>query len=101
MTLPIAGTSLMLMEPYVTARSFSTPCALLALAGMLEFLLPRFEYGDWQTRQRRGLLLCCAALAGAAVMHPLMAAYAFGSVILLGAVVSPSRLVRVWGTIAL
>ena len=26
MTLPIAGTSLMLMDPYVTARSLSTPC---------------------------------------------------------------------------
>jgi hypothetical protein len=42
MTLPIAGTSLMLMDPYVTARSLSTPCALLALVGAMEFLLPQF-----------------------------------------------------------
>jgi len=99
MTLPVAGTSLMLMDPYVTARSLSTPCALLALVGALEFLRPRFEMEE---RSRwRGLVLCCGALAGAGVMHPLMGAYAFGLVLLLGAVMSPSRLVRVWGTAGL
>jgi hypothetical protein len=102
MTLPIAGTSLMLMDPYVTARSLSTPCALLALVGALEFLLPQFEIDDEQKRERwRGLVMCCGALTGAAVMHPLMAAYALGSVLLLGAVLSSSRLVRVWGTMGL
>jgi hypothetical protein len=101
MTLPIAGTSLMLMDPYVTARSFSTPCALLALAGALEFLLPQFELEDWQARQRRGLFVCCAALAVAAVMHPLMAAYAFGSVVLLSTITSSNRLVRIWGTLGI
>jgi hypothetical protein len=35
------------------------------------------------------------------MMHPLMAAYAFGSVLLLGALLSSSQLVRVWGTIGL
>ena len=34
-------------------------------------------------------------------MHPLMAAYALGSVLLLGAVMSSSGLVRVWGTAGL
>jgi len=102
MTLPIAGTSLMLMDPYVTARSVSTPCALLALVGAMEFLLPQFEVDDEPAGQRwRGAALCCGALAGAGVMHPLMAAYAFGSVLLLGALLSPSRLVRVWGTVGL
>jgi hypothetical protein len=102
MTLPIAGTSLMLMDPYVTARSLSTPCALLALVGAMEFLLPQFEMDDEPTRQRwRGAALCCGALAGAGVMHPLMATYALGSVLLLGALLSPSRLVRVWGTVGL
>ncbi|WP_433983271.1 hypothetical protein RBB78_17865 [Tunturiibacter empetritectus] len=43
LTIPIAGTSLMLMDPYVTARSISTPCALLALVGTLRFLSPQFE----------------------------------------------------------
>ncbi len=101
MTLPIAGTSLMLMDPYVTARSLSTPLALLALAGALEFLRPQFEMEEGRTRQWRGLALCCGALAGAAVMHPLMAAYALGSVLLLGAMLSQSRTVRVWGTVGL
>jgi hypothetical protein len=100
MTLPVAGTSLMLMDPYVTARSVSTPLGLLALVGALEFLLPQFEIGEG-TDRRRGLVLCCAALAGAGVMHPLMGAYALGSVLLLGAAMSPSRVMRVWGTVGL
>jgi hypothetical protein len=102
LTMPIAGTSLMLMDPYVTARSLSTPCALLALVGALAFLLPQFEIDDEPTREQGwGLGLCCGALAGAATMHPLMAAYALGSVLLLGAVLSSRRLVRVWGTVGL
>jgi hypothetical protein len=101
MTLPIAGTSLMLMDPYVTARSVSTPLALLALVGALEFLLPQFENGEGMTDPRRGLVLCCAALAGAGVMHPLMGAYAVGSVMLLGVALSSSRAVRVWGAVGL
>jgi hypothetical protein len=100
-TLPIAGTSLMLMDPYVTARSLSTPCALLALVGVLEFLQPQFEMEDQQTSRWWGFALCLGALAAAAVMHPLMAAYALGSVLLLGTVLSRSRSVRVWGTAGL
>jgi hypothetical protein len=46
-------------------------------------------------------VLCCGALIGAAVMHPLMAAYALGSVLLLGASLSQSRMARVWGTVGL
>lgn len=99
-TLPIAGTSLMLMDPYVTARSVSTPCALLALVGAMEFLFPQFEIDDGRER-RWGLALCFGALAGAAVMHPLMAAYALGSVLLLVTILSLSGLVRVWGTVGL
>lgn len=98
MTLPIAGTSLMLMDSYVTARSISTPCVLLALVGMVEFMLPR------DSRRWRALALCVAALAMAAVMHPLMAAYGFGCVLVLGCVLSSDRWLRVsgsawlWGT---
>lgn len=99
MTLPIAGTSLMLMDPYVTARSVSTPLVLLALAGALEFLLPKFKIED--EREWRGLVLCCAALAGAGTMHPLMAGYGLGSVLLLGAALPASRMARVWGTAGL
>ena len=102
MTMPIAGTSLMLMDPYVTARSLSTPCALLALVGALEFLLPQFESDDGETPHRwRGMALCCGALSGAAVMHPLMAGYALGSVLLLGALLSSIRLVQRWGAVML
>ncbi|WP_353068775.1 hypothetical protein RBB75_17095 [Tunturibacter empetritectus] len=98
LTIPIAGTSLMLMDPYVTARSLSTPCALLALVGALQFFSPQFEM---EGERRRGLALCCGALMGAAMMHPLMGAYALGSVLVLGAEMSASRLVRVWGTVGL
>jgi len=102
-TLPIAGTSLMLMDPYVTARSFSTPFALLALVGALEFLLPQEQVGSGvrSGSQWQSLLLCCVALAGAAAMHPLMGAYAFGCVVVLGCVMSPRRWVQVWGTVGL
>jgi hypothetical protein len=86
----------------VTARSLSTPLALLALVGAVEFLLPQFEMEDGQTGWRwRGLALCCVSLAGAGAMHPLMAAYALGSVLLLAALRSSSRVMRVWGTVGL
>jgi len=98
LTIPIAGTSLMLMDPYVTARSISTPCALLALVGALQFLSPQFET---ERERRQGLALCCAALMAAAMMHPLMGAYALGSVLVLGTTLWPSRLVRIWGTAGL
>jgi hypothetical protein len=102
MTLPIAGTSLMLMDPYVTARSLSTPCVLLALVGALKFVLPQFEMEeDTAGDRRRGLALCCAGVAGAGMMHPLMAAYGLGGVLLVGAVLSQSRKVRVWSTAGL
>lgn len=98
MTLPIAGTALMLMDRYVTARSISTPCALLALEGALAFLM-----SDDATRAQRmrGLALCGGALAVAAMVHPLMAADAMGCVLVLGCVSSGNRRVRVWGTFGL
>jgi hypothetical protein len=59
-TLPIAGTTLMLMDPYVTARSLSTPLSLFALAAAIDH--------HWITT---ALLVLLTAL-----MHPLMASYA-------------------------
>lgn len=59
-TLPIAGTSLFLMDPYVTARSFSTPLSLFALAAVLD------------SRWIRALLLLALTL----LLHPLMGLYA-------------------------
>lgn len=97
-TLPIAGTSLMLMDPYVTARSISTPCVLLALAGVLEFFLP----GDGNPARRwRALALGCVAMTLAAAMHPLMAAYGLGCVLVLVCDLSPIEKIRIWGTAGL
>lgn len=98
LALPIAGTSIYLMDQYVTARSLSTPCGLLALVG-LEVFLSSQESG--RTRRWQGLVLCCGALAVAAAMHLLMAAYAFGYVLVLGSQLSEKRAVRTWGTIGL
>jgi len=71
------------MDPYVTARSISTPCALLALVGALAFLLPQDEM---RGRRWRGLALCCGSLVIAALVHPLMAGYALACVLALGCV---------------
>ena len=81
LTMPIAGTSLLLMDPYVTARSVSTPLTLLALAWALEAI----------EGSRRGAVLCGFALLMAFV-HPLMATYALAAVVVLVVV---SR--RGWG----
>jgi len=59
-TLPVAGTALFVMDPYVTARSFSTPLSLLALHAAIHRAWPRT------------LVLLLLATA----VHPLMGAYA-------------------------
>lgn len=55
--LPIAGTSLYLADPYLTARSLSTPLLLLGLV--------------WMMRGRVQATLLC--LVAAAAVHPIMA----------------------------
>ena len=79
-TLPVAGTSLSLMDPYVTARSFSTPLTLFALASVLA-----------ERWTQSALWLALAAL-----LHPLMAAYAFMALV---TVVLTKR--RLWRSLAL
>jgi hypothetical protein len=59
LTMPAAYTGLLLMDPYVTARSFSTPLTVFVLAGFLAC-----RYG-----------LAMLALALTAVIHPQMAVY--------------------------
>lgn len=71
-SLPIAGTSLLLMDPYVTARSLSTPLSLLAIAFALD-----------TTLTPRPLLWSALYLILAAAFHPLMAAYAFAFILVL------------------
>jgi hypothetical protein len=62
LTLPVAGTAIFFSDPYLTARSLSTPATLLAIA----YLLERKTLAAW---------LC---LIAAVLLHPLMAAYAIG-----------------------
>jgi hypothetical protein len=71
-TLPIAGTSLLLMDPYVTARSLSTPLSLLAVALALD-----------DRSNLRPIINSALCLIVAAAFHPLMAAYAFAFVFVL------------------
>ncbi len=86
------------MDPYVTARSLSTPCALFALIGVESFFRPDLLQEE---KRWRGLVLCCLALTVAAAMHPLMAAYAFGSVLMLACQLSEKRSVQRWGSLGL
>jgi len=99
LALPIAGTALLFMDPYATARSLSTPAMVLALAGALDMTARGSPFNP-QKRQR-GLLLCAASLAVAAAMHPLMAAYALGATLMLLAARSPNRTLRRCATAAL
>ena len=87
-TMPVAGTSLLLMDPYVTARSVSTPASLAALAWALE---------DWRARPRAAVL-CIAAIAIAAAFHPLMAMYGAGMVLAVRLMRMP-RSLAAWGAV--
>jgi hypothetical protein len=92
-TLPIAGTSLLMMDPYLTARSFSTPFTLLAIAFALDLWSrekARMAQSSPFRREARGTSLraspltrCMLTLAAAAIFHPLMAAYAAAFVLAL------------------
>ncbi len=88
-TLPVAGTSLLLMDPYLTARSFSTPLTLLALHQILS--LPGHHNRTQQPQRAhqrpdpfcilrgpagRSVLCCLILLAATAAVHLLMALYA-------------------------
>ncbi len=91
--LPVAGTSLMIMDPYVTARSLTTPLALLAIAMALDLRHPG--------RCKRALFCCLACLCIAACLHPLMAAYTAGFIVLLCCAQSNSLPVRRWAPLCL
>lgn len=92
--LPVAGTSLQVMDPYVTARSFSTPCTLLSLLAVLRLTaeLP-------VRKRRRWLFLCLGSLALGSAMHPLMAGYGLAATCLLRFLRSPRAAVQLTGTI--
>ena len=67
LTLPVAGTAIFVLDPYLTARSFSTPLTLFAIAYALE----------------RRMVAATLCLIAAFVLHPLMAAFAIGYIITL------------------
>jgi hypothetical protein len=71
-TIPVAGTSLLMLDPYLTARSISTPLSLLAVAYALD------SWKSW-----RSLFACGCCLLIAALFHPLMAAYALAFVLVI------------------
>lgn len=98
LTVPIAGTSLMLMDPYVTARSISTPCTLLAILGALD-LIATFKLTG--RTSLRSLALVAISLLVAALMHPLMAAYAAGCVILLACASITNAKIRMTAFVAI
>jgi hypothetical protein len=77
-TLPVAATSLMLFDPYVTARSLSTPLSLLAIAFALDM-----NADTPAPTLRHSALLCGLCLLLAALVHPLMASYALALVVVL------------------
>ncbi len=58
-TIPVAATSLLLMDPYVTARSFSTPLSLLAVVACVD--------RSWKQ--------VCLWVVLVFILHPLMAIY--------------------------
>ncbi|MDQ2840821.1 MAG: hypothetical protein M3Y72_07235, partial [Acidobacteriota bacterium] len=80
LTIPVAGTSLLLMDPYLTPRSLSTPLVLFALTAMLK---------------RRYLLtgLCLLAIAP---IHPLMTIYGAALCVTL-LLLRLNAFVRTWG----
>ena len=74
LSVPVAGSSLFLMDPYLTSRSISTPLSLLALVACLD----------------RKFLRAVLLLMLIGVFHPLMAVYAAFFVLLLWAVQADS-----------
>jgi type II secretory pathway pseudopilin PulG len=99
LALPVAGTALLLMDAYMTARSLSTPAMVLALVGAME-MTGRSGQSSQRSR-RRGMLLWAGSIGFATAMHPLMAAYALGATLMLVCARASRRRVRVWGTATL
>ena len=80
LTIPVAGTSLMLMDPYVTARSISTPCGILMLVAVLDV---QMAFAETRAILWNKVGLFALTFAVGAAMHPLMAAYSLGCAVLL------------------
>ncbi len=92
MGMPVAGTSLMLMDPYLTARSLVTALTVAGLAGVLAY---RGEGGRWR------LVWAAGAVGLAVLLHPLMGGFGLGAVLVLGCLTDARRAVRLWGLVAI
>lgn len=90
LTIPVAGTSLMLMDPYVTARSVSTPLTLFAIAFAVDAI-----------SGNRGAGILCAVSLTLSIVHPLMAAYALATIVVLLVVGSKNEAIQHRGPAAL
>ncbi|MGC2618566.1 MAG: hypothetical protein WA414_05950 [Acidobacteriaceae bacterium] len=77
--LPVAGTALVVMDPYLTARSFSTPLTLLAIAACLDAV---------QNQSAKAWLRTALLPLLTVLIHPLMGAYALALVVLLALIAS-------------
>ena len=88
LSVPVAGTSLMLMDPYVSARSISTPCGLFALVATIDIAR---QIRRRERAEMRGICVCFGTLSLAVLVHPLMAAYALGCVLVLATALLMSR----------
>lgn len=77
--LPVAGTALVVMDPYLTPRSFSTPLTLFAIAACLDAV---------QNQSTKAWLHTALLLLLTALIHPLMGAYALAFVVLLALIAS-------------
>lgn len=99
--LPVAGTALFLMDPYLTARSFATPAMLFAIVGALDATEWRGASVDDARRRVRGWVLWTGSLVTAGMMHPLTAAYALGATLMLACVRALHPRVRIGGAAAL
>ena len=94
-TLPIAGTSLLLMDPYVTARTLSTPYSLLAVAFALCFEWPIRE--NPSPNRYAHLIRSAIALIASGAFHPLMTAYAASLILALLIAKHPRHSARITG----
>ena len=91
-TLPVAGTSLMLMDPYVTARSLSTPLSLWAIVFALDAWSPLHSNSSVSKNgSRLSALGCAVSVIVATAFHPLMAGYALGLILCIRLLRTPRR----------
>ena len=98
--MPVAGTSLLFMDPYLTARSFSTPCAIIALVAALD-ATARDLTGQRMGRRAGPILVWSASLVFASLIHPLMAIYALFATLLLAACRLPPQSYRLFALLTL